>query len=65
SLVPPGRPHAIALKVTELLRDAALCDRLGAAGRARMRDLFTFRAQADAYLKLLHTLKPAPLEVAA
>jgi glycosyltransferase involved in cell wall biosynthesis len=64
-LVPPGRPAAIANKVCELLRDPALCARFGAAGRERMRERFTFQAQAAAYLRLLHTLRPTPAEVVA
>src|SRR5207248_6637109 len=52
-LVPPGRPEAIAARARELLRDAGLRARLGAAGRERMRTLFTFEAQAAAYLKLI------------
>ncbi|QEG28141.1 Alpha-D-kanosaminyltransferase [Gemmata obscuriglobus] len=66
-LVPPGDPGAIAAKVGELLRDRSLRSRFGDAGRARMRDLFTFQAQADAYLRLLRalTLRPTPVEVAA
>ena len=57
-LVSPGQPMSIATKVSELLRDASLCERFGAAGRERMRELFTFQAQAKAYLQLLHTLLP-------
>ena len=64
-LVPPGRPAALAARVSELLRDPALRTRFGDAGRARMRDLFTFEAQATAYLRLLHSLRPTPVEVVA
>jgi glycosyltransferase involved in cell wall biosynthesis len=64
-LVPPGRPERIAAKVIELLHDSALRARMGAAGRARMRSLFTFDAQAAAYVKLLHTLCSTPVETAA
>ena len=63
-LVPPGQPAAIAHRVGMLLRDPSLRARFGDAGRARMRDQFTFQAQAAAYLRLLHTLRPAPAEVA-
>jgi glycosyltransferase involved in cell wall biosynthesis len=59
-LVSPGQPAGIAAKVTELLRDPDLRTRFGAAGRVRMRERFTFDAQAKAYLRLLHTLRPAP-----
>ena len=64
-LVPPGRPAAVANKVGELLRDLDLRDRFGTAGRERMRELFTFQAQATAYLRLLHTLRSTPVEVVA
>lgn len=64
-LVPPGRPEVLAAKVAELLRNSALRERMGVAGRARMRERFTFDAQADAYLKLFASLKPAPAELAA
>ncbi len=60
-LVPPGEPARIAAKVTELLRDPDLCARFGAAGRARMREQFTFDAQAKAYLQLIDTLRSAPV----
>jgi glycosyltransferase involved in cell wall biosynthesis len=63
-LVPPGSPGAIAACVTGLLNSPDLCAALGAAGRQRMHDRFTFDAQAKAYLRLLHSLRPAPVEVA-
>jgi glycosyltransferase involved in cell wall biosynthesis len=63
-LVPSGDPARLAARVNELLRDPAARARLGAAGRRRMREMFTFGAQAKAYLQLLHTLIPT-LEVAA
>jgi len=62
-LVAPGEPASIATRVGELLRDPALRARFGAAGRDRMRELFTFQAQAAAYLRLLHTLRPTPAEL--
>jgi glycosyltransferase involved in cell wall biosynthesis len=64
-LVPPGDPDALAAKLRELLTDPGLRVRLGNAGMRRMRELFTFEAQAAAYLKLFDTLRPTPLEVAA
>ncbi|MBM3979337.1 MAG: glycosyltransferase family 4 protein [Planctomycetes bacterium] len=65
-LVPPGEPAAIAAKVTDLLRAPDLRADFGTAGRARMRALFTFDAQAKAYLQLIDTLLGrAPLRVAA
>jgi glycosyltransferase involved in cell wall biosynthesis len=63
-LVAPGDPARLAAKVNDLLRDPAARARLGAAGRRRMRELFTFDAQAKAYLQLLHALSPTPVEVA-
>jgi glycosyltransferase involved in cell wall biosynthesis len=65
ALVPPGQPASIARKVGELLRDTNLRARFGAAGRARMRALFTFQAQAAAYLRLLRTFCPTPAELVA
>ena len=64
-LVPPGSPSAIAERVSELLRDPTQATRMGAAGRERMRTLFTFDAQAALYLKLLHSLCFTPIDVAA
>jgi glycosyltransferase involved in cell wall biosynthesis len=61
-LVPPGRPDALATKVGELLEDASLRRRMGHAGRTRMRELFTFEAQAAAYLNLFETLRREPVE---
>lgn len=52
-LVPPGQPGLLASRVGELLADAGLRSRFGAAGLARMRSFFTFEAQAQAYLQLL------------
>ncbi len=63
-LVPPGQPDAIAAKVNELFGAPATRTRLGTAGKHRMRELFTFDAQAKAYLQLFHTLRSTPLEVA-
>jgi glycosyltransferase involved in cell wall biosynthesis len=67
-LVPPGNPPALAAKVEQLLRNAELRRRFGEAGRSRMRQLFTFEAQAAAYLNLFDTLLkkcPKPVPVAA
>jgi glycosyltransferase involved in cell wall biosynthesis len=71
-LVPPGDPALLAARVGELVGDPDLRSRLGAAGRGRMREHFTFAAQAAAYLKLLDGLAAtrrgglgAPLRVAA
>lgn len=64
-LVSPGSPIAIAEGVSTLLRDPSLANRMGSAGRERMRTRFTFDAQAALYLKLLHSLCSTPLDVAA
>jgi glycosyltransferase involved in cell wall biosynthesis len=45
--VPPGDPEAIAAAVARLLDDPALAARIGAAGRARVVDRFTWRAVAE------------------
>jgi glycosyltransferase involved in cell wall biosynthesis len=60
-LVPPGDAAAIAERVSTLLGDRERATRMGVAGRDRMRRLFTFDAQAAAYLELLHTFRPARL----
>jgi glycosyltransferase involved in cell wall biosynthesis len=52
-LVPPGQPELIARRVNELLLDSVVRAKFGAAGRDRMRTLFTFESQANAYLKLI------------
>lgn len=57
-LVPPGDPAALALRLTQLLWDPEMRRAMGEAGRERMRTLFTFEAQADAYRELLETLAP-------
>jgi glycosyltransferase involved in cell wall biosynthesis len=67
-LVPPGQPQALSAKVEELLRNAELRRQFGRAGRTRMRHLFTFEAQATAYLNLVDALCkkcPKPVPVAA
>ncbi|HUR54738.1 MAG TPA: glycosyltransferase [Gemmataceae bacterium] len=64
-LVPPGEPDALAQKIVALLSDSALRSGMGEAGRRRMRDVFTFDAQAAAYWKLFDTLRSAPVKVAA
>jgi glycosyltransferase involved in cell wall biosynthesis len=64
-LVPPGDPAALAARLGELLRDPRLRRRMGEAGRRRMRERFTFAAQAAAYLKLFAALRPTPARIAA
>lgn len=57
-LVPSGQPASLAGAVSNLLRDPQLRRRMGDAGRERMREKFTFEAQASAYLNLFAALKP-------
>ncbi|MBN9520099.1 glycosyltransferase family 4 protein [bacterium] len=64
-LVRPGQPAELAAQLTRLLRDAGLRATLGAAGRERMQNLFTFDAQAAAYLDLFARLRPTTVAVAA
>ena len=64
-LVPPGNPRELAARVGDLLRNPALRTRFGEAGRTRMQQLFTFDAQATAYLNLFDNLCPKPVPVAA
>jgi glycosyltransferase involved in cell wall biosynthesis len=56
-LVPPGDPAALARKLSELLRDGELRRSLGEHGRERMREQFTFAAQAAAYQRLFASLQ--------
>jgi glycosyltransferase involved in cell wall biosynthesis len=67
-LVPPGDSAALAGKVSLLLQNGAMRRRMGQAGRMRMREQFTFEAQAEMYLdlfgKLLHPRRVS-LRVAA
>ena len=55
-LVPPGNPGELAAKIVALLQNPALRSRMGEAGRRRMRDVFTFDAQAAAYMKLFDSV---------
>jgi len=64
-LVPPRRPDELATRLLHLLRNEGLRTALGNAGRARMQRLFTFDAQAAAYLDLFARLRPSPLTAAA
>ncbi len=45
--VPPGDPEALALAIGRVLDDPELAARLGAAGRARVVELYTWRAVAE------------------
>jgi glycosyltransferase involved in cell wall biosynthesis len=51
-LVPPGDPAALADRMTQLLADAALRQRMSRAARTRVREQFTFEVQARDYLNL-------------
>jgi glycosyltransferase involved in cell wall biosynthesis len=64
-LVPPGDANALADRLLALLRDEAIRARMGRAGRERMRDAFSFEAQAAAYVRLFESLRPARAAVAA
>lgn len=55
-LVPPGEAGQLAARVGQLLREAELRTRFGAAGRKRMQLQFTFAAQAAAYEQLIRRL---------
>jgi glycosyltransferase involved in cell wall biosynthesis len=46
--VPPGDPDALALAISRLLDNEALRNRLGAGGRQRVLDRYTWRATAQA-----------------
>jgi glycosyltransferase involved in cell wall biosynthesis len=49
-LVPPGDPEALRAALERLLADAELRRRLGAAGRERARERFSWAAVTDATL---------------
>lgn len=55
-LVPAGDAKALARRVVQLLEDPPLRVRLGAAAQKRMREQFSFSAQAAAYRRLLEHL---------
>ena len=55
-LVPSGRPDAIAESLNRLLASSDLCCAMGEAGRTRMREHFTFAAQAARYEQLFAKL---------
>lgn len=58
-LAAPGDVPALAAQLGRLLTDAALRERLGAAGRARAESAYSVRAMADAYEALYHGDRPA------
>jgi glycosyltransferase involved in cell wall biosynthesis len=55
-LVPSGQPMALADGLNGLLGSPELRQRMGAAGRRRMREQFTFEAQAKRYGELFEKL---------
>lgn len=55
-LVPPADPAALARRITQLLADARLRETFGMGGYFRVRDHFTFTAQARQYLRLFREL---------
>lgn len=55
-LVPSGQPAAITERVSRLLSGDGLRRQLGAAGRERMRQEFSFEAQAERYAELFDRL---------
>jgi glycosyltransferase involved in cell wall biosynthesis len=55
-LVPPGDPSALAVAILRALGDPALRERIGAAGRARTLERFTWRRTAQGTLEHYHTL---------
>ncbi len=63
-LVPPNDPGAMATAIVRALDDTDLRARLGAAGRARVLERFTWRATAEAtvdvYRDVIAAARPAP-----
>jgi len=55
-LVPSGQPHRIAESLNALLQSPTLRRTMGDAGRRRMREHFTFEAQARRYTELFEKL---------
>jgi glycosyltransferase involved in cell wall biosynthesis len=55
-LVPPARPDLLASRLTELIDGPQRRREMGEAGRRRVRDEFTFAAQAERYEQLLQRL---------
>ncbi|HWG94784.1 MAG TPA: glycosyltransferase family 4 protein, partial [Mycobacteriales bacterium] len=53
--VPPGDPEALAAAVGRLLDDPELAARIGAAGRARVVERYTWRAVAEATVRWYRT----------
>ncbi len=57
-LVPPGQPAALAGRLLELLGSETLRDHMGQQGYRRVREQFTFAAQARRYAALFEALTP-------
>lgn len=55
-LVPAGQAAPLADRIAQLLDDAALRETMGMSGYYRVRDHFTFDAQARLYLQLFHEI---------
>ena len=55
-LVPPGDPAALARRILDVLGSEEGRAALGRRGRERVRDLFTFEAQAARYERLFDEL---------
>jgi len=58
--VPPGDPEALAAAIGRLLDDPELAARLGAAGRARVIELYTWRAVAERTVAWYRTVLDPP-----
>jgi glycosyltransferase involved in cell wall biosynthesis len=57
-LVPPGKPTLMSQRIRQVLSDEAARKAMGEQGRQRVRDEFTFEAQARQYLQLFDGLQP-------
>ena len=55
-VIPPGEPNVLANRLTQLLEDKSLCDRLGKAGRAKVENAFNLTQEVA---KLHHTMQTA------
>lgn len=63
-LVPPGQPQVLAARIGELLADPDRRQQMGEAGRAFVRERFSFAGQAEAYRQLFARLLPQRAGVA-
>ena len=57
-LVPPGDPQALSDRLLDCLRDQGMRRTMGRRGRVRIKEQFTFEAQADRYRHLFEELIP-------